>query len=153
MSALNVEARRAQLRQLFEEMITAFGAKDFDRFATYLLEDTVFEFPYLPLKEFPDRMDGVDTFVSAAKAGMADSEPYNHKVDAFYDMADPDMLIVEYHSDTTHTASGKRYANKYLGIVSFAGDKVKYWKEYLNPLPILEVYGADFSNSGIATDA
>ncbi|WP_311269550.1 nuclear transport factor 2 family protein [Sphingobium sp. WCS2017Hpa-17] len=151
MSQTDLVARRAQLRTMFEEMITAFGAKNFDHFSTFIGEDTVFEWPYLPLKEFPERMIGGSAFVAAAKVGMADSEPYNHKVDTFYDMADPDMLIVEYHSDTTHTKSGKRYSNKYLGILRYAGDQVVYWKEYVNPLTILEVYGSDFTNDAAAS--
>ncbi|WP_336951299.1 nuclear transport factor 2 family protein [Sphingobium aromaticivastans] len=146
------QERRTEVKALFERMITAFGAKDFNHFSTYLRDDTLFEWPYLPLKDFPDQMTGGDAFVAAAKAGMAESEPYNHKVDTYYDMADPDMLIVEYHSDTTHTGSGKRYSNKYLGILRYEGDKVVYWKEYVNPLTILEVYGSDFSNSAAAVE-
>ncbi len=150
MDDLQVQDRRAALRASFTDMITAFGAKDFEHFATYLRPDTLFEWPYLPLKDFPESMVGGDAFVAAAKAGMAESEPYNHKVDTFYDQADPDMLIVEYHSDTTHTGSGKRYSNKYLGILRYDCDKVVFWKEYVNPLVILEVYGNDFSNSAAA---
>jgi ketosteroid isomerase-like protein len=139
--------RKQELRELFAEMISAYGAKDFDRFAEFLRDDTLFEWPYLPLADFPSSMVGGDAFVATSKVGMANSEPYNHKVDRFFDLADPDMLIVEYHSDTHHTGAGKRYANKYLGILRYEGDKVVYWKEYVNPLPILEVYGADFTNS------
>lgn len=148
--------RAQQLRDLFSEMITAYGAKDFDRFATFLRADTVFEWPYLPLRDFPDRMVGADAFVATSKAGMADCDPYRHQVDEFYDQLDPDTLIVEYRSDTIHHPSGRRYANKYLGILRYDGDKVAYWKEYVNPLPILEVYGREFRNEavdGIASEA
>ena len=146
-------ARRVMLRQLFTDLITAFGTKDFDRFESYMRPDTVFEWPYLPLKEFPERMLGGAEFRAAAEAGMRDCDPYGHVVDRFYDQLDPDMLIVEYHSDTTHLPSGKRYANKYLGIVRFEGERVVFWKEYVNPLPILEVYGASFRNEAVTVDA
>jgi len=139
--------RRAQLRALFTTLITAFGAKDFDGFARFMRPDTVFEWPYLPLKDFPSTMVGGDAFVAAARVGMADCDPYGHVVDRFYDQLDPDMLIVEYHSDTVHRPSGRRYANSYLGIIRFEGEQAVYWKEYINPLPVLEVYGTEFSNS------
>lgn len=139
-------ARREELRRLFTDLITAYGAKDFDRFAEYLRDDTVFEWPYLPLADFPDRMTGRAAFVAMSREGMADCDPYSHVVDRFHDQLDPDTLIVEYHSDTTHRPSGKRYANRYLGILRFEGRAVTYWKEYINPLPVLEVYGGDFSN-------
>lgn len=81
---------------------------------------------------------------------MAASEPYRHKVDKFYDMADPDMLIVEYHSNTLLRETGKPYANNYLGILRYKGPRVVYWKEYLNPLAVLEAYGMNFSNEAVA---
>lgn len=146
------DTRRARLRALFTDLITAYGAKDFDRFETFMRDDTVFEWPYLPLKDFPERMIGGAAFRAASEAGMKDSDPYDHVVDRFYDQLDPDMLIVEYHSDTMHHTSGRRYGNKYLGILRFEGDRVIFWKEYLNPLPILEIYGADFRNSAISGD-
>jgi ketosteroid isomerase-like protein len=134
-------ARRDELRRLFEELITAYGRKDFDAFAHFVHPDALFEWPYLPLKQFPTEMRGRDAFIETSRAGMANSDGYNHKIDAFYDQLDPDMLIVEYHSDSVVKPSGDRYANKYLGILRFSGDQVIFWKEYVNPLPILEVYG------------
>ena len=144
-----VSGRRTQLRELFTEMISAFGSKEFDHFATFLRHDTVFEWPYLPLEDFPDRMIGVEAFVATSRAGMAECDPYRHQVDCFYDQLDPDMLIVEYHSDTIHRPSGRRYANKYLGILRYEDDKVVYWREYVNPLPILDVYGDRFRNPAL----
>lgn len=145
-------ARKAQLRAMFTDLITAFGAKDFDHFESYMREDTVFEWPYLPLKDFPEVMIGGAAFRASAEAGMKDSDPYHHVVDRFFDLVDPDMLIVEYHSDTIYHPTGRRYANKYIGIVKFKDDKVVFWKEYINPLPVLEVYGSDFINSAVSTN-
>jgi ketosteroid isomerase-like protein len=146
-------ARRQQLRDLFSEMITAYGAKNFDHFAKFLRDDTIFEWPYLPLRDFPNKMVGADAFIATSKAGMAECDPYRHKVDRFYDQLDPDMLIVEYHSDTVHHGTGQRYANTYLGILRFEADKVTYWKEYVNPLPILDVYGHEFRNKAVSSMA
>lgn len=142
-------ARRNALRRLFEELITAYGRKDFETFARYVHPDAVFEWPYRPLKQFPPIMHGRDAFIETSRTGMANSDGYNHKVDAFYDQLDPDMMIVEYHSDSIVKPSGERYANSYLGILRFSSDQVIFWKEYVNPLPILEVYG-DFVNAAAA---
>lgn len=153
MSEAEVDARRARLRELFAEMIGAFGRKDFNAFGQFLTEDTVFEWPYLPLKEFPERIIGGRKFIAASKEGMANAHPYNHQVDQFYDLLEPDMLIVEYHCDTTLIKSGERYANRYLGILAFEDEKVTFWKEYINPLPVLEVYGNDFANEAALYEA
>ncbi|QZP09217.1 nuclear transport factor 2 family protein [Caenibius sp. WL] len=140
------ETRRAQLRTLFAELIGAYGRKDFETFARYVDEQAVFEWPYLPLKEFPSRMVGRDAFIETSRVGMEDCDGYHHQIDTFYDQLDPDTLIVEYHSDTTLRSSGIHYSNKYLGILRFEGDQVVYWKEYVNPIIIAEAFGLNFQN-------
>ena len=139
------DSRREQLRELFTAMITAYGCKDFDAFARYVHEDAVFDWPYLPLREFPRQVKGRDKFIDISRAGMASCDGYFHMVQRFYDLVDSDMLIVEYKSNTV-LPSGQPYANDYLGILRFDGDLVTYWREYVNPLPIIEAYGLDFSN-------
>lgn len=143
-------ARRAQVQALFSALIAAFGEKDFETFARHVHADAVFDWPYLPLKVYPDRVQGRDRFIDISRAGMEDCDGYHHKIDAFYDMADPDQLIVEYHSNTVLRSTGRPYGNKYLGILRFEGDQVVYWREYVNPLPIIEAFGLDFENTAVA---
>lgn len=142
-------SRRAHLRTIFTRLITAFGEKDFATFGDHIHADAEFDWPYLPIPDFPDRMIGRDKFIAASRAGMEDCDGYHHKVDQFYDMADPDMLLVEYHSATVMRSSGLPYGNKYLGILRFEGDLVVYWREYVNPLPIIEAFGLGFKNSAL----
>lgn len=146
----NPAARRAHLRTLFSTLIEAYGNKDFDTFARYVHAEAEFDWPYLPIPDFPDRMVGRDAFIATSRAGMEDCDGYHHTVDRFYDMADPDTMLVEYHSGTVLRTSGKRYANKYLGILRFEGDLVVYWREYVNPLPIIEAFGLGFQNEALA---
>lgn len=145
-----MDARRAAVRAMFADLLHAYGEKDFDRFARHVAADAVFEWPYLPLKSFPSRMEGRDAFIAMSKAGMEDCDGYHHRIDALHDQHDPDMLIAEYHSDTLLRTSGVRYSNRYLGILRFAGDRLVYWKEYLNPLTVAEAFGLDFSNEALA---
>lgn len=143
-----LDSRRQQLRVLFASLVAAYGEKDFETFATFVDEAAVFDWPYLPLKEFPSEVRGRDAFIDLSRAGMANCDGYHHTVDRFHDMLDPDTIIVEYSSATV-LDSGRRYANRYLGIVRFAGDKVIYWREYVNPLAIIEAYGLDFANAAV----
>ena len=140
------ETRRTQLRAIFSELIGAYGRKEFDTFAKHVDAQCVFEWPYLPIKEFPDRMVGRDAFIETSRVGMADCDGYHHQVDTWHDQLDPDMLIVEYHSDTVLQSTGTHYANKYLGILRFDGDQVVFWKEYVNPMIIAEAFGLNFKN-------
>lgn len=145
------DKRRTEIRGLFSRLIAAYGEKDFDSFASFLTEDTLFDWPYLPLKEFPSSMRGAKAFIDMSRAGMEDCDGYHHVVDQFYDQSDPDTLIVEYHSQTTLKSTGQPYGNKYLGILRFDGGKVSFWREYLNPLPIIEAFGRDFTNEALAS--
>lgn len=145
-----VQARRERLRAIFSELIAAYGRKDFESFARHVHKDAVFEWPYLPLREFPERMIGRDAFIATSEAGMNDCDGYHHEVDRFYDQLDPDSMIVEYHTATVLRSSGTPYSNTYLGILRFEGDLVVYWKEYVNPLPIIEAFGLNFTNSAVA---
>jgi uncharacterized protein len=146
----DLAARRAQLQDIFTTLITAYGCKDFAGFAQHVHTDCLFDWPYLPLKEFPESVTGRDAFIEISKGGMADCDGYNHKVDVLYDMADPDMLIAEYHTSTILNSSGKPYGNKYLGILRFEGDQVVWWREYVNPMPIIEAFGLNFQNEAAA---
>lgn len=145
----NLQDRRAHLRAVFEQMMDAFGRKDFETLAAYLRDDTVFEWPYLPLKDFPAVTVGRAKFIEGAKAGMAQSDPYAFKITRMYDLAEENMLIAEYTSSTIYHPLNSPYSNSYLGILKFEGDQVVYWKEYLNPLAVLEAHGADFKNTAI----
>lgn len=144
-----LEMRRQQLRTLTETLILAYGRKDFEVFARNIAADAVFDWPFLPLKEFPDHVRGRDRFIEISRAGMADCEGYNHAIDQLYDMADADLILAEYHTDAI-LGSGKHYSNKYLGILRFEGNQVVWWREYVNPLPIIEAYGLDFTNGAVS---
>ncbi|HLG89059.1 MAG TPA: nuclear transport factor 2 family protein [Alphaproteobacteria bacterium] len=137
MSALS----HADRRRIFGEAVTAFGRKEFDRFERYFIADAVFEWPYLPVESWPHTMVGTRAFRESSEKGMADFDPYNHKVTRFYDQVEADLLIAEYVSDTIYRPNGKRYSNQYLGIVRFAGGKIGYWKEYINPVVVKDVMG------------
>lgn len=141
--------RRARLRAIFTELIGAYGRKDFDAFARHVDEQAVFEWPYPPIKGFPEQMVGRDAFIEMSRGGMADCDGYHHQVDTFHDQLDPDTLIVEYHSDTVLQSTGVHYSNRYLGILRFEGDIVVFWKEYVNPMIIADAFGQNFKNEAL----
>lgn len=141
-----LSARHAKLRQLFTDMLGALGRKDFDGFESYVAEDALFEWPYPPVDEFAGSITGRGAFRKFCEAGMADCDPYNYSIEAIYDLAEPDTLIAEYSSHSFHRLRGLPYSNSYLGILRYSGDRMIYWKEYINPLVVKRIYGDDFTN-------
>ena len=61
---MTLNARRLEIRDIFERLITALGNKDFDGVEALLTEDAVFDWPYLPLDTMAERMIGAKTFGS-----------------------------------------------------------------------------------------
>lgn len=141
-------------RQIFVAMLGALGAKDFAGFETYLDANVVCDWPFPPIAGFPGEMTGASTVRKNFERDMGAFTPYNYQIHKIYEQADPSLLIAEYAADCTYLPRGVRYRNKYLGIMRFANGKVTWWREYLNPLPILEVVGnsqAWSANDGLAT--
>jgi ketosteroid isomerase-like protein len=50
-----------------------------------------------------------------------------------YELADPDLLIVEYQSDGLVRATGKPYRNRYIGVFRFRSGRICAWREFHNP--------------------
>ena len=135
------ETERARLRRLFTAVLDAIGSKDFDRLESLLTDDVLCEWPYRPLPDMAETMVGNRAFRAFCEDGMRPFDPYRHTATAFYDLVEPDALIAEYYSDTVYHPNGRRYSNRYLGIVRFRGEQINYWKEYINPLTVKETLG------------
>jgi ketosteroid isomerase-like protein len=144
---VNLLPRQKELRWVFTEMLNALGRKDFDTFETFIAEEAVFEWPYPPVDGFDGMMKGRAKFRKFCEAGMADCAPYAYSIEQIHDQALPDMLIAEYSSHSFYHPRKIEYANKYLGIFRFEGERITYWKEYLNPLIVKRVYGEAFDNA------
>lgn len=141
MSVKSEDGVAARNRAAFIAMLAALGKKNFDGFETFLDADIVCEWPYIPIKGFPAEMTGASNIRKSFESGMSDFTPYNYTILKMYEMADPEVLIAEYMSDSKYLPRDVPYSNKYLGIMTFRGGKIVRWKEYVNPLTILESMG------------
>lgn len=128
----------------FARMLKHLGRKEFDEFERYLAENVFQDWPYLPIPNMPKTITGRHELRAFIEAGTQPFDPYAYEISQFYDMADPNMLIAEYSSNTIYHPTGKPYSNQYLGIVRFLDGKITYWREYLNPLIIKESLLGDF---------
>jgi ketosteroid isomerase-like protein len=65
-------------------------------------------------------------------------ERMNFAYDQWYDVRDDDALIVEYHSECPQKGSRATYENSYISVFRFESDKISLYKEYLNPLRVID---------------
>ncbi len=128
-------------REVFVRMLTALGTKDFDTFESCLDEDLLCEWPYVVMDGFPTEMVGGRRLREALETSFRVFTPYNYRIIEIHDLADPDRLIAEYSSHSTYLPRNVPYSNRYVGIFEFRNGKISRWREYVNPLIVLEALG------------
>lgn len=119
--------------EIFTAMLRHLGRKEFEQCKRYLAPDLYSDWPYQPAPGTPTELKGRDALMDYIEKGTADFEPFNYGIDRIYELADPDQLIVEYHSSTHYRPANRPYGNRYLGIFHFRDGLITYWREYVNP--------------------
>ena len=59
--------------------------------------------------------------------------------DQWYDIQGSDAVITEYHSEGLKLTSDDVYRNRYITVFRFDGDKISLYREYLNPVQMLDL--------------
>ena len=137
---MNDSEIRERNREVFLNMMEALGRKDWDTGFACMTEDVYCDWPYLPVPDMPQEMVGRETVRRFFDEGQKPFAGLNYRIDRVFDLLDPDTLIAEYRSDSRHEESGLPYRNAYLGILRFRDGLVCYWREYINPIKISELY-------------
>ena len=132
-------------RELFLRMLTALGTKNYDAFESYLDVNILCEWPYRVIEGFPTEMIGAHRLRQALEASLEVFTPYNYQVQEIYDLAADDQLIAEYSSHSNYIPRQVPYSNRYVGILEFRNGKVTRWREYVNPLVVIEALGPGFT--------
>ena len=138
----STDEKRRRNSEIFEAMLEACGRKDFDTGLNWLTEDVYCDWPYLPIRDMQEVMVGRETLRHFFVEGQKPFAGLNYHIDAIYELVDPDILVAEYSSESRHLATGVPYRNRYLGIFRFRDGLVCYWREYINPMAIQEVFDA-----------
>ncbi|WP_116366472.1 nuclear transport factor 2 family protein [Parahaliea mediterranea] len=139
---------RSHNADLFRTMLAYLGQRDYANCARYLAQDVYADWPYRPMPTIPDRVTGRDNLIGYFRGevdgsdneGLDEFTPLDYEIETLHELLDPNVLIAEYASHARHIPSGKPYNNRYVGIVRFKDDEIVYWREYVNPAVIYEIY-------------
>lgn len=115
--------------KIITEFLNGIGDLDFDTVARHLADDAVMTLPFLDIPSTNGR-DAIVGQLSASVPRMFERMTFHY--DAFYDVADSDTVIAEYHSECPRRGGGE-YRNTYITVFGFSGEKITLYKEYLNP--------------------
>jgi uncharacterized protein len=131
-------------RELFVRMLEALGRKEYDPFQASLDPQIVCEWPYRVLDGFPTEMIGAQRLRSALETSLDTFTPYSYRIEEIHDLADPNRLVAEYTSHSTYLPRNVPYENRYVGFFRGANGLITHWREYVNPLVVLEALGPHF---------
>jgi ketosteroid isomerase-like protein len=129
-------------RDVFIRMLTALGSKDYDTFEDCLDPELVCEWPYVVMEGFPTEMRGARRLREALEVSFTQFEPYAYRIIEIHSLEDPDRLVAEYSSHSRYLPTDKPYSNRYVGIFGFRDGRISTWREYVNPLIVLETLGS-----------
>ncbi len=113
---------------------------DIPQWIDLFTENAVFEYPFAP-RGYPAQLQG-----RAAMLEHFRDFPQTITFTAFTEVEmhqtlDPDTLIVEFAGRGQVPATSKSYNQRYISVVRMRGGKIAHYKDYWNPLVVLEVFG------------
>jgi ketosteroid isomerase-like protein len=133
-----------ELRQANVDLVTRYfelwNVLDVDTVETLLHPDIELELPY-PLPGTPEVLSGkrsVAEFLHAAPERMG---PLGFHALEISTLEDPNELIAEYRSDAVVHVTNKPYRNRYITRISIADGQILRFKEFNNPLVLMEAFG------------
>jgi ketosteroid isomerase-like protein len=115
------------------------GLVDGGHFFDLLADDVVFEF-IITVPDYPRRIAGRDNLIELYRG-------YHHAffLDRCFDLrthrADDGTVTLEYASEGKAVATGRRYDNRYISVVTIKNRKIAHWRDYLDPLRVYAALG------------
>lgn len=113
---------------------------DGGHFFDLLADDVVFEF-IITVPDYPRRVVGRDNLVELYR-GYGDTF-FLHRC---YDLAvhrAGDTVVLEYASEGKLVSNGRPYGNRYISVVKIADRRIVHWRDYLDPLRVLDALRGD----------
>ena len=129
-------------RNVFIRMLDALGSKDYDTFEGFLDPELLCEWPYVVMEGFPTEMRGARRLREALEVSFTQFAPYAYRIIEIHSLEDPDGLIAEYTSHSRYLPKDTPYSNRYVGIFGFRDGRIATWREYVNPLIVLQTLGS-----------
>jgi len=116
------------------------GLVDGEDFFDLLAEDVVFEY-VISVPGYPRRVEGRQNIIDLYSD--YDSFMAVRSADNLRAYRDPEASVVvleyEVHGEAVHT--GHPYDNRFVSILTVGGDKVTWWRDYLDPVAVFDAAG------------
>ncbi|MEV4118591.1 nuclear transport factor 2 family protein [Micromonospora sp. NPDC049645] len=132
---------RARAQAAFARNLEYIEAEKIREWVDLFTPDGVLEFAYSP-KDVPSRFTGHDAlyehmkhFPELLQVRFADL--------VFHDTVDPELVIAEFRADGKAVPTGRDFHQTYISVVRTSDGKFVHFKDFWNPLPVIEALGMD----------
>lgn len=106
-----------------------------------LTEDAVVEFPYAESLGHTGRLIGKPAIAEYFARALQAFSGLTFRELRMYPGRDPSIAVAEVHGSAIITPTGKRYEQDYVMLVHSRDGRIALYREYWNPLPVLESFG------------
>lgn len=129
-------------REVLDRMLPMLRDKDLDGLADMYAEDGVHELPFAP-PNAPRRIEGREQIRDYFNSTLSDVplEFHEFRPMKIHDTDDPEVIVAEYdvHGEATNT--GRTFTVRYLWVLKISNGEIVSWRDYWNPLEILDLQG------------
>ena len=93
-------------------------------------DDMVLELPYASPPSTIETKATALKYLTVAFGALR----FSLEITDVHECVDPDLLVLEYISEGTVLATGKQYANRYIGVYWFRDGRIARVREFYNPV-------------------
>ncbi|MGQ8884350.1 nuclear transport factor 2 family protein [Bacillus paralicheniformis] len=129
-----------------EQFLQSMLEKDMEKWIQLWDQDAVFEHPYAP-PGFPKKLEGKSAIYEYIKDFPEKIDIVRFTAPTIHQMANTGYAAVEFECEGTVCETGLPYNQQYISLVNMKEGKVVHYKDYWNPLTVIESFGgtaADF---------
>ena len=116
------------------------GLADGEDYFDLLADDVVFEY-VISVPGYPRRVEGRQNIIDL----YSDYDSYMalQSADNLRVYRDPaaSVVVLEYEVHGESVQTGRPYDNRFVSIVTIEGGKVKWWRDYLDPVAVFDAAG------------
>lgn len=128
--------------QLIREHLE-YLVSDFSKWRSLFAEDAVMQFIYGPSAEVPEMEYGIEQIAAHVGGFLKSVEHLQLRNAVIHPIADRNEAIAEFEGEAVVIATQRRYAQKYLIFVRAEAGKIIYFREYFDPVRVLNAFSDD----------
>ena len=127
------------------------GVAEGEDFFDLLAEDVVFEY-VITVPGYPRRIEGRQAVIEL----YADYDSYMivRRADDLHVYRDPaaSVVVLEYQVHGESARTGRPYDNRFVSIMTIEDGKVAHWRDYLDPVAVVDAAGWPTDAGGPSVD-